>query len=289
MSPSPTTPNPTCAPWWRPPRPSFYGFDLDLLRPIGDAHRAHGGRRGAAARARGLADQDHLQRVRPHPDPASLVTRHQRNRGGHMETGHMETVRYGARTEQVNREIEATKADIWSEAVTAVYETDPEIIAAVLPPPLVPGSRPARAHHDHPGGDAGPARRSARAGSACRPATTDRLGRVPDLHADDDRAVAHRRPRGQRRAQEAGRGGGDPRRRRRSSARIARMGYGDLRDHRAGQRDPGQLRAGEDATSGSSSHPRAKRPASSTRTRSSSTARRPSGPASTRASRATSS
>ena len=55
----------------------------------------------------------------------------------------METVRYGARTEQVNHEIEVKKApDIWSEAVTAVYETDPEIIAAVLPPPLEPGDRP---------------------------------------------------------------------------------------------------------------------------------------------------
>ena len=52
------------------------------------------------------------------------------------------TVRYGARATQVNREIEAKKADIWSEAVTAVYETDPEIIAAVLPPPLEPGPEP---------------------------------------------------------------------------------------------------------------------------------------------------
>jgi len=54
----------------------------------------------------------------------------------------MQTVRYGARTEQVNREIEAKKADIWSEAVTAVYETDPGIVAAVLPPPLEPGPEP---------------------------------------------------------------------------------------------------------------------------------------------------
>ena len=54
----------------------------------------------------------------------------------------MTTVRYGARARQVNREIEAKKADIWSEAVTAVYETDPEIIAAVLPPPLQPGPEP---------------------------------------------------------------------------------------------------------------------------------------------------
>ena len=52
------------------------------------------------------------------------------------------TVRYGARATQVNHEIEAKKADIWSEAVTAVYETDPEIIAAVLPPPLEPGPQP---------------------------------------------------------------------------------------------------------------------------------------------------
>ena len=55
----------------------------------------------------------------------------------------MQNVRYGARAEQVNREIEAKKApDIWSEAVTAVYETDPDIVAAVLPPPLEPGERP---------------------------------------------------------------------------------------------------------------------------------------------------
>ena len=54
----------------------------------------------------------------------------------------MTTVRYGARAIQVNREIEAKKADIWSEAVTAVYETDPEIIAAILPPPLEPGPEP---------------------------------------------------------------------------------------------------------------------------------------------------
>ena len=37
--------------------------------------RAVGGRGGAAARIRGLADQDDLQRIRPHADPACLVTR----------------------------------------------------------------------------------------------------------------------------------------------------------------------------------------------------------------------
>jgi acetoacetate decarboxylase len=54
----------------------------------------------------------------------------------------MTTVRYGARATEVNHEIEAKKADIWSEAVTAVYETDPEIVAAILPPPLELGPDP---------------------------------------------------------------------------------------------------------------------------------------------------
>lgn len=52
----------------------------------------------------------------------------------------MAKIRYGARAieEQRNREVEATGAEIWSQAVTAIYETDPELIAAVLPPPLEP-------------------------------------------------------------------------------------------------------------------------------------------------------
>jgi acetoacetate decarboxylase len=49
-------------------------------------------------------------------------------------------VRYGARApeQRRNREVEATTAQIWSKALTAVWETDPEVIAAVLPPPLAP-------------------------------------------------------------------------------------------------------------------------------------------------------
>ncbi len=54
----------------------------------------------------------------------------------------MRTIRYGARQEQRSREIEATSSEIWSEAVTAVWDTDPEIIRAVLPPPLEPGPEP---------------------------------------------------------------------------------------------------------------------------------------------------
>ncbi|MFJ3906710.1 acetoacetate decarboxylase family protein [Streptomyces sp. NPDC090025] len=57
----------------------------------------------------------------------------------------MARVRYGARTEA---EIAATRAksakipDIWSTGVVAVWETDPDVIAAVLPPPLKPAGRP---------------------------------------------------------------------------------------------------------------------------------------------------
>jgi acetoacetate decarboxylase len=48
------------------------------------------------------------------------------------------TIRYGARApeQQRNREIEAVSNPIWSTAVTIVWETDPDVIRAVLPPPL---------------------------------------------------------------------------------------------------------------------------------------------------------
>ncbi|MEV6396294.1 acetoacetate decarboxylase family protein [Streptomyces sp. NPDC051907] len=57
----------------------------------------------------------------------------------------MARVRYGARTEA---EITAAGAsgsqlpDIWSTGVVAVWESDPDAVAAVLPPPLGPGERP---------------------------------------------------------------------------------------------------------------------------------------------------
>ena len=56
------------------------------------------------------------------------------------------TVRYGPRdlAAQRNREVEATTAKIWSTAVTVVWETDPDVIRAVLPPPLEPSEPLAR-------------------------------------------------------------------------------------------------------------------------------------------------
>jgi len=48
------------------------------------------------------------------------------------------TIRYAARTEEQlrNRELEATSRGAWSTTLVAVYETDPDVVAAVLPPPL---------------------------------------------------------------------------------------------------------------------------------------------------------
>jgi acetoacetate decarboxylase len=54
--------------------------------------------------------------------------------------------RYAARPPQQvrNREVEATSTPIWSRAVTAVFETDPDVIASALPQPLEFASATAR-------------------------------------------------------------------------------------------------------------------------------------------------
>ncbi len=53
-------------------------------------------------------------------------------------------VRYAAKPVEAvrNRELEATSRENWSDSLEAVYETDPDIIASVLPPPLEPGPEP---------------------------------------------------------------------------------------------------------------------------------------------------
>lgn len=50
-------------------------------------------------------------------------------------------VRYGAKPEAArsNREVEATSVGAWARVLTAVYETDPQVVEAVLPKPLEPG------------------------------------------------------------------------------------------------------------------------------------------------------
>ncbi|MEV5946521.1 acetoacetate decarboxylase family protein [Streptomyces sp. NPDC006692] len=57
----------------------------------------------------------------------------------------MARVRYGARTEaeiQAARSASSKLPDIWSTGVVAVWESDPDAVAAVLPPPLKPAERP---------------------------------------------------------------------------------------------------------------------------------------------------
>ena len=56
----------------------------------------------------------------------------------------MGRVRYGARTpeELTNREVKATSVGAWATSLVAVYETDRDIVAAVLPPPLEPSDQP---------------------------------------------------------------------------------------------------------------------------------------------------
>jgi acetoacetate decarboxylase len=54
------------------------------------------------------------------------------------------SVRYAARTpEQLrSREVEKTSVGAWSTVLVAMFETDPVIVASVLPRPLEPSSRP---------------------------------------------------------------------------------------------------------------------------------------------------
>ncbi|MEU6664164.1 acetoacetate decarboxylase family protein [Streptomyces sp. NPDC046821] len=57
----------------------------------------------------------------------------------------MARIRYGARTEAeiaASRTASSKLPDIWSTGVVAVWESDPDAVAAVLPPPLKPTARP---------------------------------------------------------------------------------------------------------------------------------------------------
>ncbi|MDI2126354.1 acetoacetate decarboxylase family protein [Yinghuangia seranimata] len=57
----------------------------------------------------------------------------------------MARARYGARSQAALTKTAKDRSvlpEIWSTGVVALWETDPEVIAAVLPPPLVPADRP---------------------------------------------------------------------------------------------------------------------------------------------------
>lgn len=61
-----------------------------------------------------------------------------------MDVGTSGRVRYGARSEDElrNREVEATSVDVWARTLVATYLTDPDVVVAVLPPPIEPGDEP---------------------------------------------------------------------------------------------------------------------------------------------------
>ena len=54
----------------------------------------------------------------------------------------MTQVRYAARREEVSSETRSAPVRAAAKALWADYETDPEIIASVLPRPIVPGLEP---------------------------------------------------------------------------------------------------------------------------------------------------
>lgn len=56
----------------------------------------------------------------------------------------MKKIRYAGRSEDElrNREVEATSTGAWSTTLLAIYETDPDLVASVLPPPLEPPDEP---------------------------------------------------------------------------------------------------------------------------------------------------
>src|SRR5205823_3208120 len=95
------------------------------------ARRPQGGRRGSTPRpsAEGLHPVPGVRRGPSH---------------GTYRGGRMTKVRYGARSEEErrNREIEATSVGVWAKTLVATYETDPEVVAAVLPQPLEPTADP---------------------------------------------------------------------------------------------------------------------------------------------------
>src|SRR2546421_658218 len=56
----------------------------------------------------------------------------------------MTRIRYGARSldEMRNREVEATSVKTWATTLVAIYETDPDVVRAVLPPIFSPLENP---------------------------------------------------------------------------------------------------------------------------------------------------
>ena len=129
-----------------------------------------------------------------HPARCNCVTASPRpTREGWYETWHAYGTAHGPRRRSPPRAPRAPKLpDIWSTGVVAVWESDPDAVAAVLPPP-------AQTHRAAPGAgqhqQGRPARLPAGRGLVRRRRRARRRrGLVPARHADDPRAGPDRRP-----------------------------------------------------------------------------------------------
>ena len=137
VSPSPTIAEPEVRAMVESTAASFYGFDLDRLQPWRPG-RPPSGRRGPAPAARGLADHHDLQRV----DPRQILRAWWVHGRAH-DDGPLRRPRHGnERAVEAEGEQQGGYLKCRGAMATAVFETDPEIIAAVLPPPLEPGLDP---------------------------------------------------------------------------------------------------------------------------------------------------
>ena len=151
-----------------------YGFDLDALRKIGDRDRPDGRPRCTCRSTRPtIPPTPRATRSTPskssRPGDTTKGAPHDRSATARERPSSSATARSRRRP-----------AKIWSTAVTVVWETDPDVIKAVLPPPLEP-SRAAGPHplrdrrhgHRHPGVRRGlvrrarPARQQSRASTRC--------------------------------------------------------------------------------------------------------------------------
>ena len=135
--------------------------------------------------------------------------------------------------------MEATSTEIWSTTLVATYRTDPEAVAAVLPPPLSPTGDPLVRVPSPPSTWAAATRSSEPGHSRSTPATTMSMGDYALVMPMTTEQAVDRRARDLRRAEEARRD--RPRSRRRHRDGLVHQDGDDLRrDNRrvAGEVEP---------------------------------------------------
>jgi len=131
--------------------------------------RSHSAFAPIAARVGPSIDDVAQPWARRDPDDALRCHSHSRSpprRADNSRGDDMGRVRYGARTpeELTNPSCRPRSVGAWATSLVATYETDPEIIAAVLPPPLEP-SEPAAGFGERRDGRSGARTSAVGAGS----------------------------------------------------------------------------------------------------------------------------